>query len=262
MIATKVTKHKTITNEDVKRGNALILPKSFSYNGYKKNNEFVKGCIRFDDVRSEALRTCLYGNNSGKFERRKTGIIIRTEPKWLTTLKCRIVDAETGEIDEALYQTDDLKKGNARKIKKLDEFCSFYQPQYQRKKISMFLLTFTEADQAIERKKWSRMIDDVKYRFKSLGYDVLGYIWTMEISSDNYHLHYHLCVSVKRMNLRGKSIPEQLKFEGLWHKRTQIEFVKKNVRNYLSQYFAKNRWRITDDEGKIYRNFGMSNKLN
>lgn len=261
MIAPKLAKRKVITNDDVRKGNVLILPNSFSFNGYELNKEYVNGCLRFDDVRGEALRSCLYGNKSGKLERRKTGLIIRTKPKYITRLKCSLVDASTGEIQEAIYETNDLKKGNARKIKKLEKFCSYYQPLYQQKKVSMFLLTFTEADQVIDRKEWSRMIEAVKYDFKAIGYEVRGYIWTMEISTDNYHFHYHLCVAVDRMNLKGKSIPNRLKFDRLWHRRTQTEFVRKNVRNYLSQYFAKNNWRITDDEGKVYRNYGMSNNL-
>jgi len=172
------------------------------------------------------------------------------------------VDAETGEIIQVEYLTDDQKRANKRKIDRLNQFCGYYQPMYEKRKISMFLITFTEADQAMKRKEWTRMIEDVKRKFRTIGFNVRGYIWTMEISKDNYHFHYHLCVATDRMNLKGKKIPDQLKFEDLWHRKTGIEFVKRNVRNYLSKYFAKNRWRLSDEDGKVFRNYGISNKLN
>ena len=251
---------KAITAKDITDGHYIVLPNSFRYSGSRRNEKYVKGCIRFDDVR-EPLRSCLYSHKSDKSTRVKTGLIIRTEPKYLTTLACSVVDAQTGEISDAEYLTDDQKRGNKRKIDKLNTFCNYYQPMYEKRQVSMFLLTFTEADQAIQRKEWARMIEDVKRALKKLGYPVRGYIWTMEISTDNYHFHYHLCIAIDRMNLKGKQIPTELKFEHIWNRRTQIQFVKKNIRNYLSQYFAKNRWRLSDEDGKVFRNYGMSNKL-
>jgi len=252
---------KAITAKEITNGRYIPLPNSFRYKHSRPNENYVKGCLRFDDVR-EPIRTCLYSHKSDTSTREKTGLIIRTEPRYNTTLTCNVVDAETGEIIQVEYLTDDQKRANKRKIDRLNQFCGYYQPMYEKRKISMFLITFTEADQAMKRKEWTRMIEDVKRKFRTIGFNVRGYIWTMEISKDNYHFHYHLCVATDRMNLKGKKIPDQLKFEDLWHRKTGIEFVKRNVRNYLSKYFAKNRWRLSDEDGKVFRNYGISNKLN
>jgi hypothetical protein len=257
MTVTKIPEKVQISAKDVTEGRYLLIPNTFRYRRSQKNDKYVSGCLRFDEVR-EPLRACLYSNKSGNNSRVKTGLLIRTEPRYITTLTCSAVDAQTGEISTKEYITDDLKRGNKRKINRLDAFCSYYQPLYRTKKVSLFLVTFTEADQAIQGKEWSRMIEAVKYRFKSMGYDVRGYIWTMEISTENYHFHYHLCVAVNRMDIRGQRMPDNLKFDDLWNRKTEIAFVKKNVRNYLSKYFAKNRWRLQGSDGKVYRNYGIS----
>jgi hypothetical protein len=87
---------------------------------------------------------------------------------------------------------------------------------------------------------------------KREGLNLRGFIWTAEIS-DNLHFHYHLCIAIDRVN--WKTIPERLKFEKAWGQRTEIDFVKKNVRHYMAKYFAKCDARV------LYkRSYGKSNK--
>lgn len=260
MTVTKIPEKVQISSKDVTNGRLIPIQGTFRYRGSRKNDKYASGCLKLDEVR-EPLRACLYSNKSGNNSRVETGLIIRTEPKYITTLTCSVVDAETGEITDAEYITDDHKRSNKRKIARLNKFCDYFQPLYQKKKVSLFHICFTEADQALQSKDWSRMIEAVKYRFKSMGYDVRGYIWTMEISTENYHFHYHLCVAVNRMNIRGQKMPDVLKFDDLWNRQTEITFVRKNIKGYLSQYFAKNRWRIQSSEAKVYRNYGMSNTI-
>ena len=72
------------------------------------------------------------------------------------------------------------------------------------------------------------------------------------------HPHYHLCIAINRINIAGGSMPQYLKLDNAWHcgaGSTKVEFVKKNVRHYLSKYFAKNYFRPLN-----LRSYGNSHK--
>jgi hypothetical protein len=58
------------------------------------------------------------------------------------------------------------------------------------------------------------------------------------------------------VDFRKSGIPEELKFEDLWGQRTEIDFVKKNIRHYMAKYFAKHNSRAI---GR--RSYGISRKL-
>lgn len=91
--------------------------------------------------------------------------------------------------------------------------------------------------------------------FKRLGISVKGHIWTSEIS-DSLHWHFHICICTDRVDFRETGIPPLLKFDALWGQRTEIDFVKKNVRHYMAKYFAKCNSRIIGA-----RSYGISRKL-
>jgi hypothetical protein len=132
----------------------------------------------------------------------------------------------------------------------LDNFCGHYQPLYSTKKVTLLFPTFTQANKA--NLAWKDMVENISLRFKRIGCPIRGYVWTAEIS-ENLHFHYHICVAIDRV--KWKKIPKQLKFESLWGKRTEIDFVKKNVRHYMAKYFAKHNYRITNQ-----RSYGRSSK--
>lgn len=210
----------------------------FVFNGRERNPEYESGLL---DLHS--LRSCLIHNNAEKIEPPKQGLKIKTKPKWVTTLQALEPDGESGELLPTFeYITNDLKAGNNRKIKALNSFCNHYQPLYQERKVSLLMHTFTQADRALLDMR--RMIDDVKYRYKLIGKELRGYMWTMEISSENYHFHYHLVTACNRIRVKGGKMPDELKLEELWGQRTGVEFVRKNVKHYLSSYFSKNNYRI------------------
>lgn len=179
--------------------------------------------------------SCLIHDNSDKLVR------VKTAPKWVTKLAYDEVDQETGEIlAPGEYETNEIKQSNGRKIAALDAFCGFYQPLYSRRQVSLMFHTFTRANQS--NQKISTMIDNVKLHYKrNMGRPVRGLIWVSEIS-ERLHWHYHLCLAVDRLEL--KRIPQELRFEGLWGQRTEVEFVKKNVRHYMAKYFAKHQSRV------------------
>jgi hypothetical protein len=200
------------------------------------------------------FESCHKRNNAEK-DKNGLDLIIKTLPKWITYLKRIDYNPSTGELfDEVKYSTNELKRSNARKIKALNSFCNTYQPLYKRKRVSLFFLTLTSMDNS--RVTLRELMDIIKYRL-SVGLDreLLGYVWTLEVS-EGLHCHYHLCLAVKRVNLKGKKLTQHLKLNEAWGCRSEFEFVRKDVKRYLSKYFAKDQSRILN-----HRSYGISRNL-
>lgn len=223
------------------------LKTNFKHLFTARNPEYHKGIV---EVPFDA---CLINNNSEKFKEIR---IVQKNPKWLTTMTYDVVDLETGEVknDKKLYlETDSIKSSNNRKIKSLDKFCNYFDPLYKKKEVSLMFHTFTKANEA--NITFPRMIENLKYHYSSiLNKETRGYIWTLEVSK-NLHIHYHLCMAIDRLSVR--KIPDCLYFEELWGKRTQVEFVRKNVRHYMAKYFAKENYRVEN-----MRSYGCSKNFN
>ena len=88
------------------------------------------------------------------------------------------------------------------------------------------------------------MVDLVIKRYTAIGRSVRGWLWVLELKkNDNmefgWHIHYHLVVAIDRLDIRGKGIPEELKFEDLWGQRTGVVFIKYSVRGYLTKELNK-----------------------
>jgi hypothetical protein len=210
----------------------------FSHLRTYRNTNYENGLLKLP------LRTCLKGNNAPVF-------LVKTEPKWYTDLLHTKVDSDTGEIiGTDVYSTCDLKKSNRRKIKAVDKFCDHFQPLYRKKKVSLMFATLTIANESETNIR--DLINNFKKRLKRKKINLYGYLWISEVSPD-LHWHYHLIFSIDRLNIKGGFLPDYLKLDNLWGSRCQMEFVKKDVRFYLSQYFKKNNYRI---EGK--RSYGMT----
>jgi hypothetical protein len=230
-----------------------IVSKRYEYRGHVQNPAFSDG-VKFLEV-GEAFESCLINNKSDKnLVVEGHGIRVKTAPKWITRFREQSIDFQTGElINQGIYETNEFKQSNHRKIKKLDEFCAIYQPQYARKKVTMWFLTFTRANHAC--RTWKDMTELVMLHYKRLGIPAKGHIWTAEVS-ENLHWHYHLCIATNRVNMKGKQIPEELKFEYLWGQRCEVDFVKKNIRHYMAKYFAKCQYRVMGS-----RSYGTSKKF-
>lgn len=194
-------------------------------------------------------------------KRLEGGFSVRTESKWLTDLGYYTIDAQTGEIlTLETYETNDFKRANKRKITGLKAFADAYQALYAAGRISCLFLTFTQADGA--NMPLSRMLDLVHKRFRKIGYEILGLVWTGEVKesdhvSGQYHWHYHVGVALnRRMKIRGKGWPPEVLFEGLWGKRTEIEFIREDIQRYMAKYFAKCNYRVIG-----VRSYGRSTKF-
>jgi hypothetical protein len=227
-----------------------IPGKAYSFLSKYNNPEYEAG------IRRLPFESCLYTPNGSKKKAQNTPneVFVKTKPKWFTDLMEWEIIPESGEVlAKGVYTTNDFKRSNNSKIKALDRFCEKYQPLYAERKVTLFFLTFTRANFA--RLTWHTMSKLVMQYFKRLGMDVLGHVWTAEIS-ESLHWHYHICVSTKRVDFRKSGIPEGLKFEDLWGQRTEIDFVKKNIRHYMAKYFAKHNARAV---GR--KSYGISRKL-
>lgn len=289
-----MSKDSEVLNRPKNTPNELLTPKSelvlFTWKDTTKNEKYFSSLVtlpnvkavkfndlnfpnrvKFDDdaqtiilqkkvTKRQQFESCLIHDKSDinfpqvKQHVQREILIIEKEPKYLVTLDRVRIDTSTAEITTFEYYSDTFKQSNNRKIKALDKFCKFYQPLYKSRLVSLFFVTLTAYDKAqIDIKQF---IDAVKLRLKRNDQNMLGYIWTLEVSEGN-HAHYHLCFATKRINIVGSNLPEHLKFESLWGTRTEIDFVKKNVRHYLAKYFAKHNYRIFE-----HRSYAMSNKLN
>lgn len=182
-------------------------------------------------------------------------LAIAKEPKWNTTLQYIAIDSETGEcLGLETLQTDSFKASNASKIRSMDLFCGVYNPLYQKKQVTLLFHTFTRAN--VSNREWSDFLQLLWKRYKSIGSPVLGFVWVLEVGERGM-IHYHLAVAIKRRQF--KTIPDKLKLENVWGSRTEIDFVKKNIRHYLAKYFAKNRARVLDLEtNRTLRSLGKS----
>lgn len=219
----------------------------------REPNEIAEILIRYQLEKRKSKRarlcSCHITNKSDVFT--PNYLIVETAPKWFNYYKMLGVDFESGFFDFGSYQSNSFKASNCRKIAALNKFCKVYEPLYTNKDVTMFLYTltgyFTHTEMQVKD-----AVEILKARFKRRGVNMLGYIWTFEISKD-LHPHYHLCIAVERINLKGKSLPKYLFLDKVWGARTQVDFVKKNVRNYLSKYFAKENYRALNK-----RSYGTS----
>lgn len=221
----------------------------FHWLGTRKNPDYEMG------LKGLSFESCLLNNKGNKKEGKNGTFSVQTKPKYLTQLLREKYDKNQDDWSGGMevIETNSFKQANNRKIKALNRFCDKYQPLYQKKEVTLFFLTFTQMNKA--RLTWKTMSRIVVKYFERIGFPVRAFVWTLEVS-ENLHAHYHLCVAVNRMDLKGGKIPKEMKFNRIWGKRTEIDFVKKNVKFYLSKYFAKNNNRI---EG--YRSYGISKKL-
>ena len=193
-----------------------------------------------DGLRTLPFRSCLIHDNSAASI--KVFREVKTSPKWISNLYRERVDVDTGEVLLAeVYDTNEIKSSNARKIKRLDAFCGHFHPLYQSRHVTLLFYTLTKANEA--RTDISGVLDALKKRFKRRQIGFYGYLWTAEVS-EKMHFHYHICVAIDRLDFKGERLPAWLKLQDVWGRRTGVEFVKRNVRHYMAKYFAKHNARV------------------
>lgn len=235
--------------------------KHYSFLNRTKNPNFEAGLVplHIGNPNNPLFESCLYTTKSDRFEpknsQKASTIFVKTEPKWFTNLAEFEYDKETAELlVKGVYQTNDFKVSNGKKIKRLDQFCNYYQPLYKERKVTLWFITFTRANYS--RLSFKQMNNIIKKYYQREGIDIRGFIWTYEISKE-YHYHYHLCLATNRINIKGKALSHKFKFDYLWGQRTELEFVKKDIRHYLAKYFAKCDFRLNSRN----RSYGSSKKF-
>ena len=254
-----MVKDTILPNRAKKSPNKPESGRFYTYLSRTKNPLIEEGLkpLEVTNPKNPLFESCLYTIKSDNFLAPKPPLIapkndlfkqtffIRTEPKWQTNLLEQEFDKDTGEVfPKAVYQTNDFKVSNGKKIKKLDKFCDYYEPIRKKRKATLWFLTFTRANYS--RLSFKQMVNIVKKYYEREGFPIRGFIWTYEISENNYHWHYHLCLATDRINIKGKSMPTRLKFESLWGQRTEVDFVRKNIRFYMAKYFAKCNYRLNN----------------
>lgn len=190
--------------------------------------------------------SCLIEHNSEK-NRLKESLKVQFEPKSKIIYNRYDISIDGELIYRDSVESDDLKRANNRKIKALKSFYSYYAPLYKSQKVSLFAFTFTQANMA--KMDFSSMLENIKYKFKSLKIPIRGYIWTSEVTS-GLHWHYHLCVATDRYSFNNLDV---LKFDTKWGQRTQVETIKSvhGITKYLSKQQPKTE----------LRNFGKSQQF-
>ncbi len=211
--------------------------------------------LRKRKPRRVSFESCLLHNNSDKKipQLLNEYHVVERFPRYKTELDNVRINTRTGDITSTIHSTDSFKQANHRKIKALDKFCDYYQPMYRKNKVSLFHLAFSGYGDQSET-TIAPLLEAIVKRLKNNGHKVLGYIWTLEVS-EGLHRHYHMCLATDRIKIRGKSMPKCFYFNELWGARTEVTFVREDVKRYLSKYFAKDNFRI-----QSHRSFGNSLK--
>ena len=247
----KVIKGQNKAEMSLKKPHTSSKPKkAYTFLKRTKNPTYEEAIKRL------SFEACLITTNGSKKEAKNTPkeVHVKTQPKWYTDLMEWEINQDSGEmIPKGIYTSNDFKCSNGKKIKSLDRFCNYYQPLYKQKEVTLWFLTFTQANKA--KIPFNTMSKIVVQYYKRLGIDVRGHIWTAEVSN-NLHWHYHLCVATDRVKLEGGKFPELLKFDNIWGQYTDIDFVKKNIKHYMSKYFAKCDYRVIGS-----RSYGCSRKF-
>ena len=165
---------------------------------------------------------------------------VKTEPKW----RRELVNLDTGEN----YTSTDFTSACKRKISVVNAFTSAYATRYHRKNVSLLFHTLTAVNLA-NYSGIKPMLEAIKYRYEMVERKLLGYVWNLECT-ERFHVHYHLCTAVDRLNV--KRIPASLKLEGLWGARTGVEFVTGNVYGYMQK---KGMFDYMGKHGNIYAKY-------
>ena len=165
----------------------------------------------------------------------QNAVITFNASKWLTWYKCVYADVNSGEIIEIIKESESLKKARSRAIICLNTFDEFYAEAYRQRLVTCLFITLTNVPEA--RHSIRSFIKQYKKSLARSGIKLLGYVWVSEVSFKGKipggHWHYHLVISVERLHVKGKKLPEVLTQNyigtplgtGLWGQKTECTFV-------------------------------------
>lgn len=165
----------------------------------------------------------------------KEAVLTLNVSKWLTWYKCTYVEENSGEIIEIIKESESLKKARARAINCLNTFDEFYGEAYRQRLVTCLFITLTNVPEA--KHSMRSFMKQYKKALERSGVTLLGYVWVSEVSYKGTipggHWHYHLVISVERLHVKGKKLPEVLTQKyigtplgtGLWGQKTECTFV-------------------------------------
>lgn len=160
-------------------------------------------------------------------------ISIATSPKYYKWYNKISIDRYTGEVMQESIESDSERAKRAKKYNLLKSFMDAYRSPYARKKVSVFMVTLTRANEANGR--IGDLLKAFKQRAHRAGCPLLGYVWVSEVSA-NTHWHYHLLFAVQRISIAGEKLPEWLKLNTIWGMGTHFTFAKgKGLQSYLNK---------------------------
>ena len=220
---------------------------TYSFQSCTRNPDF-QGGILVPFIPCQEYNNSSHNINDGHIIYDHVFGVVETTPKWITTLL---------RSDGFFYKTDNLKGSKSRKVLACERFFNFYEPLYQKRKVSLLLFTFSRANFA--RLDIKTVLEVLKKRVRSLKWHWRAYMWVFEIAANpkfkgGFHLHYHLVIALDRIEI--EKFPEKMKLSALWGQRVQVQFIKKSLKSYMSKYLYKS-------EGKVngYRSYQVSQKL-
>jgi len=95
--------------------------------------------------------------------------------------------------------------------------------------------------------KTATLIRKLKRSLPKINSEILGYLWLID-KGENEGMHFHLIISMPRINCQGKSLPKELKLT-IKNKKVHSAFVsnKPKMMNYLLKkkiYYIGKRKRV------------------
>lgn len=274
---------------------AKTLKKNLQASAHAENEElqylFSEHFFTIKNGNFEASLKYLFINNNvylkntlnGRFLHEVNGqkaVLTGNVSKWLTWYKCTYLEEKTGEILTIIKESESLKKARSRAIICLNTFDEFYGEAYRQRLVTCLFITLTNVPEA--RHSIRSFMMQYKKALERSGVTLLGYVWVSEVSYKGTipggHWHYHLVISVERLHVKGKKLPEVLTQKylgtplgtGLWGQKTECTFVysaaikygyrkgenASAVNLYLNKYMGK-------ESGAVYgvRRFGASKNI-
>lgn len=214
---------------------AEALQYLFSYHLFTiKNSEF-QASLKYLFINNNVyLRNTL--NKRFLYEYKGLQAVLTTNiSKWLTWYSCEYLHEASGEVLSIIKESESLKKARARAINSLNIFDELYREAYRFHRVTCLFITLTNVPGARHSIR-SFLVQYKKALYRS-GLKLLGYVWVSEVSYkgeiEGGHWHYHLVISIERINVKGGTLPEVLKQAyigtplgtGLWGQRSHITFV-------------------------------------
>lgn len=186
-----------------------------------------------------------------------------TEHRFTQAISKRTISIEINSIRLPLYEKTFFNKSTGKKFEKNDvEIMT-----YKRNKIFIEYFKFFASNSSYSMIeigfdfKTSHRVSDIllklKRQLKKLDVTILGYCWLVD-KGDMGTMHFHLVVTIPKLDVKGKSLPNELKIT-FNEKKVHSSFVrnKPKLRDYLLRkeiYYIGKRKRVYGKSRFFYKN--------